>query len=197
MKHIRLAQAALILSLLASATVEANDHGTYVGMALGQGTGEFDEAGIYTFSGPITDRDDKQIMASVYGGVDFDENFGLEVGYTDFGSYKATAAVDTYQFDVTGVTFDLVTKLPLNPELSLLAKLGVIGWTSDFTSCATGVGCLEGTTRDSDFHLGVGMSYQVSERATFRVMYEDYDIDTQKSGLGSIKAFSANAEYHF
>jgi len=201
MKMRVLLNACLAASIAISITTAQADNSVYAGVSVGQASGTFDSPTIQYFSGPITSQDDKQNTLSIYGGANINQNIAFEMGYVDFGSYKATSSgfnyIDTYTFDVSGVSFNVVGKLPVNTQLSLQAKLGMLAWLSEFKSCFSGIGCVTGDTNDSDLMFGVGMLYQASPKASVSLNYDNYDIDTEMSGLGEIKVLSVSGTYHF
>jgi OmpA-OmpF porin, OOP family len=200
MKMRVLANACLTVLIATSiTTAQAND--IYVGVAVGQASGTFDSPTIQYFSGPITTQDDKQNSISIYAGANINQNIAVEMGYVDFGSYQATSRgfnyLDTYTFDVSGIAFNVVGKLPVNTQLSLQAKLGMLAWLSEFKTCFSGIGCITGDTNDSDLMFGVGMTYQASPKASITLGYDNYDVDTEQSGLGALKVLSVSGTYHF
>lgn len=103
----------------------------------------------------------------LFGGYQFNDMFGLEGNYTNFGE------------DVTGLGLAGVAAMPVGEQLEVFGKAGVMKWTDESVS---------GTERsDSDMLLGIGASYIMDDNWGIRGEYEtvDGDIDASMYSIGA------------
>jgi OOP family OmpA-OmpF porin len=115
--------------------------------------------------------------AKVFGGYEFDQTWGIEAGYTNFGS------VDFYHFDstrsVSGSTSGYGAyvagkySFPVTEQLSAYAKLGLShsqrkysnSWGWNFND------------RDTGAYGGLGLQYKLNQNVSVLAEYERYGKD--------------------
>jgi OmpA-OmpF porin, OOP family len=167
--------AAMVLGLIAMPTLAADDQGFYVGAGAGQlsvdSNGDID--------GTAFSFDDSDTAFRIFGGWQFNENFGVEGGYIDGGTASETFDIDGTDVDVdievTG--FDLMLRgvLPIGESFFAFAQVGGIFWDADFSASALGV-----TESDSDsgedLAYGAGFGFNFGDNAGVRAEYMIYDI---------------------
>jgi opacity protein-like surface antigen len=100
--------------------------------------------------------DQSQSSWQLYGGLQFNPTWGLELGYTDLGRDHGTG-IKSWSLAGTG-TF------PLSNTWSLIAKLG--GASNRSRSPNSG--------DHSDTLVGVGIGYTFSKNLDARLQYEDF-----------------------
>jgi opacity protein-like surface antigen len=100
--------------------------------------------------------DQSQSSWQLYGGLQFNPTWGLELGYTDLGRDR-TAGVKSWSLAGTGT-------VPLSAAWSLFAKLGYASNRSRLSSSGD----------HSDTLVGVGIGYTVSKNVGVRLAYEDF-----------------------
>lgn len=144
------AAATASLALLASAA-HADD--AYVGASLGAPHFGHDVNGV---SG-----NDHGVAGKVYGGYQFSPNFALEAGLATLGRLKG----DTGSVSAHGEFIDLVGRLPLSHEVSLLGSVGADH--VHFSSPTGGDG-------GAGLKLGLGAEYALNSQMTLRAEYEHY-----------------------
>jgi OOP family OmpA-OmpF porin len=136
--------------------------------------------------------------AKIFAGYDFDKTYGVEVGYTDFGSqdyaYTQNGAAgkistDSHSFYVAGKA-----TMPLTQQVSLVGKLGVANNYQSVSTSGAANGLVQG---DSNVRLygAVGAAYAINEKVSLTADYEHYGKTSdygRKSG-----AFTVGAKYSF
>ena len=179
-----LAVAALSASGLASAQSEwrmpwQDNFWGYVGASAG-------EAKFRTDCGSIFDCDRKDTAWKVHTGGNFNNLFGIELGYTDFGRMRAFGG-DT---EAQAANISLTAGVPID-RFALFAKLGAVyGWTDVSAASPTLVRTGEKSGWGSTW--GVGGSFAVTRNVQVRVDWDryklefvggDHDVDLLSAGL--------------
>jgi hypothetical protein len=156
----------------------------YVGASAG-------ESKFRTDCGSFFDCDRKDTAWKVQAGGNFNNVFGVELGYTDFGSMRAFGG-DT---EAQAANISLTAGLPLGERFSLFAKGGgVYGWTdvkaSPLSSVSTGEKSGWGST------WGVGGTFAVTRNVQLRVDWDRYKLDFV-GGDHDIDFLSAGVQLRF
>lgn len=115
--------------------------------------------------------DSNETSWKVYGGVQINPTFGLELGYNDLRRYRGSN-IESWSLAGTGT-------LPLNADWSLLGKLGATSNHAHFSDAG----------RRTDLLLGVGVGYRISKNLGVRLEYEDFgklsDANTGNNARGN------------
>lgn len=129
---------------------------------------------------------------SIYGGGYFNNNFGFELGYADFGRI-ARAGGST---KAEGINLSLVGKLPLNQSFNLLGRVGTTYGRTD-VSAVPASGIAGG--RDSSFNLsyGVGAEYAFNPSLSAVLQYDEYNLKFVTTGRERINTTSVGLRYRF
>ncbi len=129
--------------------------------------------------------------------------FGVEVGYTDFGSAEQRYALPescnelgcqsrewTAQMEMTGYRAFLVGSLPVNDKLDAYLKLGAMNWDADYAGFERNRAFVPGppvaprydavSFDDDDTGLAgaVGVNLKTDSPFSVRVEFNYYDVDT-------------------
>jgi len=147
----------------------------YGGVGLGYSTFSSDA----TFGGePISfeaaGRATRQFLGLRYG-----DYLGLEAGYLNFGSVKDQIVLEAGQpslndgIKTRGYDLSLVGRYPLDEELAVFGKLGVIRWDSEET---IGSLPLPNKLDGDDLIWGLGLDFRGAGRIHLRVEAEFVDI---------------------
>jgi OOP family OmpA-OmpF porin len=122
--------------------------------------------------------DDYKTTAKIYGGYDFDQNWGIEAGYTDFGKE------DVANGNVKGSGTYVAGKytVPLGDRFSGYGKLGVSYNERKYSDSLGQV-----NSYDTGLYGGVGVEYKLNEKLAVNAEYERY---------GKDKAFGAKADVY-
>ncbi len=178
----------LIFALIAGATVAgaaqaqnlAGSMKPYVGGALATADRS------YEFTGASNINDDEyKTSGKIFGGVEIDQMYGVEVGYTDFRASDFTAVQNGAPLlgDSEGYGTYIAGKasMPLNDRLVGYGKLG-ISHSKRELSTSNGLHLKD---YDTGIYAGVGVQYNVSENVALLAEYERY---------GKSKDFGAKAD---
>ncbi|GAA0681586.1 hypothetical protein GCM10009104_02830 [Marinobacterium maritimum] len=194
--------------LLSATSVQAA--GTYAFVGVGQA--EYDDVSIP--SGTGIKVDDNDLTYSFGIGYRFNDNFGLEGGYTDLGDFSASTAggpvtvtdgADTltldgkFSADAAGFFLGVRGMMPLHEKVGVYGRAGFINWESDAklsgTATLNGVsaaGSYSGEIADgTDPYLGLGIEYKFAKVASvhadwsrYMLDFEGEDIDVDALTLG-------------
>ena len=200
------------LAACAGSTAFAQDvSGWYGGANIGRTNVTIDDpritsglaaAGFITNS--ISDRD-SSTGYKVFGGYQINQNFAVEGGYFDLGKFGYTAYTTptgtlSGNMRVTGLNLDLVGSLPLSEKFSAFGRVGLNhARTRDNFS---GTGALGATNTNpsangTNYKLGVGLQYALSEAWSIRGELERYRVKDGIGNLGHIDMASVGLVYRF
>lgn len=166
-----------MLALIVSSEVLA-DKGWYLGGALGQAYVDENIEGLQFTADSTAFR--------VFGGYNFNETIGLEVSYLDLGTFRDS-------FDVAGETVDVsanadgfslaaVGTLPLSQRFSLQGKAGLFFWDGQ----STVAGITENDPSDQNAFVGLGLAYDLSDKARLNLGVDYYNGSDAQPLLASV-----------
>jgi len=119
----------------------------------------------------IWDKDDSDNAYSAHIGSYFNDNVGLELGYTDFGQISRAGG----STKARGISLSLVGKFPVSPSFSLLGKIGTT--YSDTDTSANGLsGIQTGSENGFGVSYGVGAQYAFTPKWSILLQYESHDL---------------------
>jgi opacity protein-like surface antigen len=131
------------------------------------------------------DSDGYKPSAKVFGGYDFNQNWGVEVGYTDFrdSDFSYTQNGKGVNGTANGHSFYIAGKgtAPINEQFAAYGKLGVAYSTRNI-STSTG---LNVDNDDTGVYAAAGLQYNVAPQVALIAEYERY---------GKRKDFGAKAD---
>lgn len=211
----RIIAAALVVTggLLAGHAVAA-DQGSYVGFAIGQSKtkidqGDIDSAFASLGLGASTSVDDTDIGFKVYGGYQFNKNFAMEGGYTDFGKFTSHSVITsggsgTGDGEWKGYSIDLSALgiLPLSDQFSLFGRGGISLWNLDFSFTAAGpggVGIASESKSGVSPLLGIGATFNFTPQLALRAEFERHFSvgDSDTTGKSDIDLISLGLQVRF
>ena len=192
-------------------TALAQDSGWYAGGNGGRSMATVDDAritrglaaaGLATTS--IIDRD-RSTGFKIYGGYQLTPNFALESGYFDLGKFGFTANTSPLgslsgDIRVRGLNLDLVGMLPLSEQFSLLGRVGAnYAQTRGAFSGTGAVGVTNPNPSESgtNYKLGVGLQYALSDTWAVRGELERYRVKDSIGNRGHIDMASVGLVYRF
>lgn len=206
-KAIGLASAAA-MSLTAA---HADEAGWYGGANIGRSAATIDDARITSgLAGAglattlITDRD-RSNAYKIYGGYQFNRYIGLEGGYFDLGKFGFTAntlplgTLDG-KIRLRGLNLDAVGTLPLSDKFSVLGRVGVNSAQARDSFVGSGavfVANPNPSKRDTNYKLGLGLQYFLSDDLAMRAEVERYRVNDAIGNKGNIDMFSVGLVYRF
>ncbi|ATQ76565.1 hypothetical protein CR152_20135 [Massilia violaceinigra] len=165
----------LAIAMLAAATapMAAQAESSYVGVGIGAA-----EQVLSITEGTYKDHD---LAAKVFTGYKFDKNFGVEAGFTHFGTAetggKRSGSRARSYFAAGTLT------LPLGEKFAITGKLGI----AKNRTMQLLVGEGDDKQKKTDALLGVGATYAVTKTIAAFVEYENYGA-VAKGKNGSLKA---------
>lgn len=129
---------------------------------------------------------------NIYAGSYFSSNFGLELGYTDFGNVSRAGG----NTKAKGVNLSLVGKFPLSNSFNLLGKLGTTyGRTS--VSAAPGSGIASGSESGFGVSYGVGAEYAFNPNWSAVLQYDEHKLKFAGGDRDRISATTVGVRYRF
>jgi hypothetical protein len=149
----------------------------YFGLNIGQS-----DFSLPNGTGPFP-SDNKDTSYNIYGGSYFNNNFGLELGYTDFG--KANRAGG--QTEAQGINLSLVGRLPLSNSFNLLGKLGT---TYSHTR-------VSGTESGWGVSYGIGAEWAFTPALSAVLAWDEHDMKFSGTGNERISTTSLGLRYRF
>lgn len=136
--------------------------------------------------------DKRDTSYNIYGGSYFSNNFGLELGYTDFG--KITRAGGTTKAE--GFNVSLVGKMPLSPSFNLLGKLGTTYGRTDVSS-APASGIVSGSESGFGVSYGLGAEYAFNPNWSAVLQYDGHELKFPDGGRDRVSATTVGFRYRF
>ncbi len=149
--------------------------------------------------------DERDTAYKLFGGYQFNRNFGLEAGYFKLGRFgfsSTTSPAGTLNGEIKlqGVNLDLVGTWPLSARWSALGRLGAqyASAKDSFSgSGAVSVRDANPSKRELNYKLGVGMQYEVSPSFLVRAEAERFRINDAVGNHGDVNMFSVGLVFPF
>ena len=136
--------------------------------------------------------DTKDNAFSLYGGGYFNNNFGLELGYTDFGSAQRAGGTTK----AMGISASLVGKLPLSPSFNLLGRVGTTYGRTEVSS-AIGSGVTPAKENGFNVSYGLGVEYAFNPNWSAVLQYDEHKLDYAGGERAKIDNTSVGLRYRF
>lgn len=139
-------------------------------------------AQIYLGAGVAESRTDKDENAwKLYAGYQFTPTWGVELGYTDLGTYRR-ADIESWSLALTGT-------MPLSQHWSLLGKVGEAANSASFS----------GSSDRTDLYFGLGVGYAMSKNFGLRIEYENFGkLSSSRIGSNSTGSdFGVSVKYSY
>lgn len=199
----------LALVLATSGAVAQDSSGWYGGLGVGKAWSDIDNGGVRSAAtaagstvSTFSDEDDDTAW-KVLGGYSFNQNFALEASWFDLGEFGfnaglTPAATVNGRSEISGYGLDLVGTWPMAERLSFLARLGINNTKVEQRFSNTLGGRLpNGSDRDVNETLGLGLQYAVNDRFNLRTEYTRYGIDDSRVTEDSVDALTVGFTYKF
>ena len=145
---------------------------------LGNGTGLFGSS-------------NRDTSYSLSGGTYFNDNLGVELGYTALGRVNRAGGTT----DAEGINLGLVGKAPLGDQFNLLGRIGTTYGRSNVSS-APGSGVASGRASGFGLSYGVGAEYAFNTNWSAVLQYDVYNINFA-GGRSKVNTTSAGLRYRF
>ncbi|WP_431095989.1 outer membrane beta-barrel protein [Polaromonas aquatica] len=129
---------------------------------------------------------------NIYGGSYFNNNFGLELGYTDFGKVNRGGG-DT---KAEGINLSLVGRLPLSNSFNLLGKLGTT-YGRTRVSAAPASGLATGSESDWGVSYGIGAEWAFTPALSAVLQWDEHNLKFVGTGNDRVSTTSIGLRYRF
>jgi len=211
----RIIAAALVVTggLLAGQAVAAGQGG-YVGFAIGQTKASIAADDINSSLaalgfGSTTTVDESDIGFKFYGGYQFNKNFAVEAGYTDFGKFASHSVITSGgsgtgdgEWRAYSIDFSALGMLPVGNQFSLFGRAGLSFWNLDFSFTAIGpggIGIASESTSGVSPLLGAGAIFRFTPQLALRAEFERHFSvgDNNTSGESDIDLISLALQFRF
>jgi OOP family OmpA-OmpF porin len=197
------AAAVAVLALGASGTASAQASHWYLGIGGGQSSTNIDMTGISGSS------DETDTGWKAFGGYQFNQYIGAEVGYVDLGSASfngtLTQAIPPFpagtatngSFDSTAWFVTAVGSLPFGQNFAAIGKLGLSYSNTDAKVTVGGVsGTVSGNTTEATY--GLGLRWDITNTFAARAEWDRFRVGGGDIGDKSdVDLFSINAIVKF
>ncbi len=147
--------------------------------SLGNGTGAFGS-------------EKRDTSYNISAGSFFERNFGVELGYTHFGSIRRGGG----QTKAEGVNLSAIGRLPLSTSFNLLGKIGATYGRTQISSAA-GSGIAGGSDNGFGLSLGLGAEYVFTPATSVVLQYDLHDLKFAGSGRDHVGNTSIGLRYRF
>lgn len=192
------------LATLVSQPLLAQEHQYYYGgISAGQSHSQIDpNASVNTLIGaglaaPVGSSTMQDNGYKLFGGYQFNRNFGVELGYFNLGKFNYSTTTPTGplngKYDIEGLNLDLVATVPLSERWSVLGRLGAQYANTRSTFSGTGLGTITNTSpskEDSNLKVGLGLQYELTRSLFLRGEAERYRINDALDNRGDVNLFS-------
>ncbi|WP_180127779.1 porin family protein [Rhodoferax sp. BLA1] len=140
----------------------------------------------------IWDKDDSDNAYSAHIGSYFNDNVGMELGYTDFGQISRAGG----STKARGISLSLVGKFPVSPSFNLLGKIGTT--YSDTDTSANGFsGIQTGSEHGFGVNYGVGAEYAFTPKWSILLQYESHDLKFAGDNKERVDVTSLGVRYSY
>jgi opacity protein-like surface antigen len=136
--------------------------------------------------------DNKDTSYNIYGGSYFNNNFGLELGYTDFGKISRGGG----QTEAEGINLSLVGRLPLSNSFNLLGKLGTT-YGRTRVSALPASGLASGTESDWGLSYGIGAEWAFTPALSAVLQWDEHNMKFVGTGKDRVSTTSLGLRYRF
>lgn len=139
----------------------------------------------------ITECDKKDTGFKVYAGGKLSEVLGLEVGYTDFGTIRASGG----QTDAWAIPVSLVVGVPMGERFGIFGKVGGLYGRTDVDVSPTSI-FDRGHKSGWGWTYGVGATAGLTQNLQLRVDWDRYELDFV-GGRRDVDMLSAGLQLRF
>lgn len=137
-------------------------------------------------------HDQGDVAYNIYAGSYFNNNFGFEFGYTDFG--RVNRAGGSTKAD--GINLSLIGKLPVGSSFNLLGKVGTTYGRTDVSSAA-GSGVTAGSDSGFDWSYGVGAEFAFNPQWSAVLQYDEHYLKFAGGSRDRVSATALGLRYGF
>lgn len=170
-----------LLLVVMAATPAIADKGFSAGASVGYSSISFEDSGVSV--------DFNDVGYKIFGSYMFNDNWGIEGGWMDFGSMSENVQGTEIELEVDGFDLFVVGAMPISETFDLFAKAGMLSWDAEVSSPGFGSESDSG----EDLALGFGGRFNSGGNFGFRAEYEWFDVED----VDSAWMLSLGFEYAF
>jgi OmpA-OmpF porin, OOP family len=137
--------------------------------------------------------DERSFGARVQGGLIVHPNVALEANFLHFGEATIKASIVRAEVTAYAVTGGVALRLPIDPALGGVLRLGVAQSTVEQTSNFG----FEDSGTSSHFYWGLGAEFALNKNVSMTVGYDRTSGETDGGDSGSLSLFSAGLKFQF
>jgi hypothetical protein len=179
-----------LLGAVATLAIAPSAHAQ--GWSLGGSIGATEIDEFCDLFGPQVACDDTSTGYKLQLGNDVNENLRIEGFYADLGEAEATDSFgDSVTAEADGFGVSLMPMAPVSDQADVFLKAGLFNWEADATVNISG-STATGSDDGSDPFFGLGLRYRVGDQGSFRVEYEQFDLDGD-----DVTMFSGGWSFYF
>jgi len=166
----------------------AGQSANYIGLSIGSSDFSKPSNGFGIFG-----NDQRATSYSINVGNYFNnQNYGFEIGYTDFGSVNRAGGTTK----VDGINLSLIGRMPLNPTFNLLGKIGTTYGRTDVSSAPTS-GVTAGSERGFDWSYGIGAEMLLTPQWAGVLQYDEHYVKFPGGSSDRVSAASVGLRYRY
>jgi len=140
--------------------------------------------------GPFA-SDDTDTVYNLYTGTFFTPNFGLELGYTDFGKIERAGGRTKAQ----GINLSLVGRAPITQSFNVFGKLGTTYGRTEVSSAGFGVAA--GKETGFGLSYGIGAEYSFNPQLSAVLQYDEHKLKFAGGDKDRVNATTVGLRYRF
>lgn len=145
----------------------------------------------------ITNCDNSDKGPRVEVGYEFNKNFGVELGYTSFGTvFDSDEGAVSIRQKSNAITLSALGSLPVNEWFGVFGRLGYARYDTNNSGEIEGV-----PIRDENGNTpfwGAGVKFSLNEQFAIRVEYQNYrDLSDQPGHKDDVQGLFAGGVYRF
>lgn len=140
----------------------------------------------------VFNHDQGDTAYSINAGSFMNNNFGFEVGYTDFGTVSRAGG----NTKANGINLSLIGRLPLGQSFNLLGKLGTTYGRTDVSS-AVGSGVTPGSENGFGWSYGVGAEFTFHPQWSAVLEYDEHNLKYAGGSDDKVGIATLGVRYRF
>lgn len=145
----------------------------------------------------ITNCDDSDKGPKIEIGYDFNKTFGLELGYTSFGTvFDSNDSSASIKQKANAITFSGLASLPVGEYFGVYGRVGVARYDTNNTGNVEGVAVKD--EHGNSLLWGAGVKFNATEQFAVRVEYQSYsDLSDVSGRKDDVQGLFAGVNYRF
>lgn len=146
---------------------------------------------------------DTAVAFGLDGGYQFNERFGMELGYVNYGTTKTSGPVLASTLEISqeksGVKASATASFPVSSSFAFTAKLGAaFNSLNTISTVSPGPIIPKYSITSTSLAYGVGIKYNINETIALRAQYENLGkIGDDTTGIDTLTLMSVGISYSF